>query len=311
MQFFKGNTNINFMGQRKIAAALSIVLVIASISMLVVKGLNFGIDFTGGTVVKLGYDKPLSSEQVRGALTEGGFKDFMVQSFDSDNEMLVRLAYDADANVDKLVDSVVSLIKPLDAAAHSKGHEVVGPKYGAELTEQGAIAILFALGAILLYIIFRFEYRFAIGSVAALGHDVILVLGFFALFQFQFDPSVFGALLAVIGYSLNDTIVVFDRIREKFIDIRDGTPEEVINTSINGTLSRTLMTSLTTLLVLVALFMRGGPSLEGFALALIVGVVVGTYSSIYVASNVTLGMGINREVMLPVEKEDPFVDEMP
>lgn len=311
MQFFNGTSNINFMGQRKFAALLSIALVVTSIAMLIVKGLNFGIDFTGGTIIKVGYEKELTSEQVRTALSEGGFKDLSVQAFDSENEMLVRLAYDRKANVDELVAKVVSLIAPLDASAVSKSHEVVGPKYGAELTEQGAIAILFALGAILLYVVFRFEYRFAIGSVAALGHDVVLVLGFFALFQFQFDPSVFAALLAVIGYSLNDTIVVFDRIRENFISIRDKDAEGVINTSINATLSRTMMTSLTTLLVLLALYLRGGPSLEGFSLALIIGVIVGTYSSIYVASNVTLALGINREVMLPVEKEDPFMDEMP
>lgn len=296
--------NINFMGQRRIAMFISITLVLISVVSLVVNKLNVGIDFTGGTLIEVGYEQGVTLEPIRNNLAAAGFNDATVQHFGSSKDVMVRLVPKDEQNKAELSTQVVSILsdiqgKPVDV----RRVDFVGPQVGEELTEDGGLAVVYALIAILIYVSLRFEYRFSFGAVTALIHDVVITLGMFSLFQFEFDLSVLAAILAVIGYSLNDTIVVFDRVRENFRIIRKKTPEEVINISINQTFSRTIMTSLTTLLVLLSLFFLGGEVIHSFALALIIGVVVGTYSSIFVASTTTLALGISKADLIVPEKE--------
>jgi len=303
MQLLKDNLNLDFMGKRKLALMLSLALIVISVVAILMRGLNLGIDFTGGTLVEVGYQDVAQLESIRTALSSNGFGDGVVQQFGTTKDVLIRLPV-ADADEDK---STLSN-RVLEALASTGNPEMrrvefVGPQVGSELRDKGGLAMLYALIGILIYVALRFEWRFSLGSVAALIHDVILVVGFFAVTQIEFDLTVLAALLAVIGYSLNDTIVVFDRIRENFRRIRKGSPVEVINTSINQTLARTLMTSITTLLVLIALFMFGGEVIHSFAIALIVGVLVGTYSSIYVASSSLLALNVSKEDLMPVEVE--------
>jgi protein-export membrane protein, SecD/SecF family len=251
-------------------------------------------------------------EQVRKVLAENGFEEAQVQQFGTPRDLLIRLAPREGVKSSELSDKVfAALSKAADGRVELRRVEFVGPQVGDELTEDGALAVLVALMAILMYVAVRFEWRFAVGSVAALVHDVTITLGFFSVTQLEFDLTVLAAVLAVIGYSLNDTIVVFDRIRENFRKIRKGTPEEVINTSINQTLSRTLITSLTTLVVLLALFFLGGEIIHNFSLALILGIVVGTYSSIYIASTAALMLGVSKADLMPVQKEGAQIDDMP
>lgn len=299
---------IDFMGKRKIAAGISIALILASIISLAINGLKFGLDFTGGTLIEVGYSEPVAVEDVRVVLDDAGFKDVSVQYFGSDTDVIVRMSnsYEAD-----LGDRVMDVLKEkTDASAVMRRSEFVGAQVGEELRDQGGLAMLMALAVVMVYVAFRFQFKFSVGSVIALIHDVILVLGLFSIMQVNFDLTVLAAILAVIGYSLNDTIVVSDRIRENFRMIRDTSSIEIINESLNQTLGRTLVTSLTTLLVLLALLFAGGEQIHNFALALTIGVVVGTYSSIYVAANVLLAMKISREDLLPPEIEEA-VDEMP
>lgn len=312
MQLFSKPTNIDFMGRRRLALVLSGVLLLVSLGSLVVKGLNFGIDFTGGTLIELGYPEAADLAAVRSRLADDGFGDAVVQNFGTSRDVLIRIAPREGVSKAELSTHIVRVLREASGVdLDLRRVEFVGPQVGEELTEQGGLAMLIALGAILVYVGFRFEIRFALGSVAALIHDVVLTLGFFSLLGLEFDLTVLAAVLAVIGYSLNDTIVVFDRVRENFRKVRKGTPESVINTSLNQTLSRTLMTSLTTLLVLVALFFLGGELIHGFATALIVGVVIGTYSSIYIASTTVLGLGVSKADLMPVEKEGAELDIRP
>jgi len=296
--------NIDFMAWRKPAVLLSSVLVLASIVSLFTLKLNVGIDFTGGSIIEVGYQQAVELEPIRNALEAEGFGDAIVQHFGSASEVLIRLVPDAGKDKAELSSEIITLLQTTSAATIDvRRVDFVGPQVGEELTEDGGLAVLYALIAILIYVAFRFEYRFSLGAVAALMHDVIITLGFFSLLQLDFDLSVLAALLAVIGYSLNDTIVVFDRVRENFRKIRKKTSLEVINISINQTISRTLMTSFTTLLVLLSLFFLGGEVIHAFALALIIGVLVGTYSSIYVATTSALALGISRSDLLLPDKE--------
>ena len=296
---------IDFMGARKVAMIISVVLLLISLASLVINKLNVGIDFTGGSVIEVGYDQSVDLVPVRNALEEAGYADAIVQHFGSAREVLIRLVPREGQNKAELSSQVIGV---LEAEAGQKLDvrrvDFVGPQVGEELREDGGLAVLYALIAILIYVSLRFEYRFSFGAVAALVHDVLITLGVFSILQLDFDLSVLAAILAVIGYSLNDTIVVFDRIRENFRRIRKRTPTEVINISINQTISRTLMTSFTTLLVLISLYVFGGEVIESFALALIIGVIVGTYSSIYVASTTALALGVSREDLLVPEPED-------
>jgi len=303
MQLLKGKLNIDFMGKRRYAMVLSAVVLLISVGALVTKSLNFGIDFTGGTLIEVGYPEAVELDGIRDALAASGFEGAQAQHFGSSRDVLVRIAPQAGKDTVELSENALSVLRQQNASIEMRRVEFVGPQVGKELTEQGALAMIYALIGILIYIMVRFQWRFAPGAVVALVHDVIIIIGFFALFQFDFDLTVLAALLAVIGYSLNDTIVVFDRIRENFRKMRKGTAVEVINTSINQTFSRTLMTSITTLLVLISLFVFGGEVIHTFSLALILGVVVGTYSSIYVASTVTLALGVSKADLRPAKVE--------
>ena len=298
---------IDFVGKRKFAMIFSAVLLVLSIASISFQGLKFGIDFTGGTLIELGYEKTAELEDIRLKLSEGDFKGTNVQYFGSDTEVLIQLE-PQEVSSAKLSSSIIRM---LGDGIDVRRVEFVGPKVGEELTNDGGLAMLYALIGILIYVAFRFEYRFALGSIAALVHDVIITLGIFSILQIEFDLTVLAAILAVIGYSLNDTIVVFDRIRENFLSTRQVEAEPIINEALNQTLSRTLMTSLTTLLVLLALFYLGGEVIHSFAGALLIGVIIGTYSSIYVASSMILALGISKEDMLPSEKEKKEIDARP
>jgi len=298
---------INFVGNRKYALIFSVILLVVSIASIGFQGLKFGIDFTGGTLIELGYEKTADLEDIRSKLTLANYKGTNVQYFGSDTEVLIQLEPQA-ASSAQLSSSIIRM---LGDGLDVRRVEFVGPKVGEELTNDGGLAMLYALIGILIYVAFRFEYRFALGSIAALVHDVIITIGIFSLLQIEFDLTVLAAILAVIGYSLNDTIVVFDRIRENFLSTRHIEPGPIVNDALNQTLSRTLMTSLTTLIVLLALFYLGGEVIHSFAGALIIGVVIGTYSSIYVASSMILALGISKEDMLPSEKEKKEIDARP
>jgi preprotein translocase subunit SecF len=304
-------THIDFMSKRKIAMVFSIVLILVAIGSLVVRGLNFGIDFTGGTIIEVAYPDTADITDIRQVLVDAGYPDAQVQHFGTSRDVLIRIAPQEGRDRAELSDEVLKALKDADAAVEKRRAEFVGPQVGEELTEQGGLAMLYALIGILIYVTLRFEYRFSLGAVAALVHDVIITLGVFSLTQMEFDLTVLAALLAVIGYSLNDTIVVFDRIRENFRRMRKGTPISIMNTSINQTLARTLMTSATTLLVLLALFFLGGEIIHAFAFALIVGVFIGTYSSIFVAGSTTLALGISKADLMPVVKEGEEIDDRP
>lgn len=296
---------IDFMGARKIATIISVTLLVISLGSLIINKLNVGIDFTGGSVIEIGYPNSVDLVPIRQALEEGGYSDAIVQHFGSAKEVLIRLAPRKGQDKAEVSSQVIEILRETSGAQIDiRRVDFVGPQVGEELREDGGLAVLYALIAILIYVSLRFEYRFSFGAVAALIHDVVITLGVFSILQLEFDLSVLAAILAVIGYSLNDTIVVFDRIRENFLKIRKKTPIETINISINQTISRTLMTSFTTLLVLISLYAFGGEVIASFAMALIIGVVVGTYSSIYVASATALALGISRSDLLVPEKDE-------
>ena len=294
---------IPFLKWRKVAVTASIVLILGSLGSLFTKGLNLGIDFTGGTLVELGYPDDIEPSVLRTSFDNEGIVNYEVAYFGSNKEILIRVAPIDGFNNAQLSEKILELARNIDSNVDLRRVEFVGPKVGEELTTDGGLAMLYALFGILIYIAFRFEWRFAVGSVAALVHDVIITLGIFSFLGLSFDLTVLAAILAVIGYSLNDTIVVFDRIRENFINLRKGTPDEITNKSLNDMLARTLMTSLTTLLVLFALFFLGGEVIHQFASALIIGVFVGTYSSIYIASSSAIALGVSKEHLIPAVKE--------
>ncbi len=329
MQLLSKKTSIDFLALRKLALILSVVLMLISVVALATRSLNFGIDFTGGTLVEVGYNEAVRVDTVRSALTNAGINDAIVQHFGTAKDVMIRLPASEreDAagisgeimrtlrtdsgeslatNVEgqDTVQQCLSDGKTAACKVQMRRVEFVGPQVGDELANQGGLAMIYALIGILIYVTFRFKWQFSVGSVVALVHDVIITLGAFAVFQFDFSLSVLAAVLAVIGYSLNDTIVVFDRIRENFRKMRKGDRFDVINAAINDTLPRTILTSLTTLFVVLTLLIFGGEALRGFSIALMIGVVVGTYSSIFVASPSVLMLGIQREDMLESEKND-------
>ncbi|MCY3768967.1 MAG: protein translocase subunit SecF [Gammaproteobacteria bacterium] len=337
MEILKQQSNIDFLGRRRIALIVSTALLVTACTGFLVRGLNLGIDFTGGTLVEVGYQDPVQIEAVRAALAESGFDDAVVQYFGTPRDVMVRLPATftrQDASAAEISSGVmVALRKPyseilvetsatdrqqctrnqdsLDCSVQMRRVEFVGPQVGDELANQGGLAMLYALLGILVYVTYRFEWRFALGSVAALVHDVVITVGVFSVFQLEFSLPVLAAVLAVIGYSLNDTIVVYDRIRENFRKMRKQGVLEIMNTAINQTLPRTILTSLTTLLVVGTLLTLGGEIIRGFSLALLVGVIVGTYSSIFVASPIVMALGISREDMMPVQKEGAVADGQP
>lgn len=311
MEILKTPTNIDFMRQRKLAIVFSGALLLVSLASIGLRGLNYGIDFTGGTLIEVGYADTADLVRVRSDLASAGFPEAIVQYFGTTYDVLVRLAPREDVSKAELSSDVLRVLRKGGGDMQLRRVEFVGPQVGEELTEQGGLAMLIALGAILIYVSLRFQWKFSLGAVAALFHDVIITIGFFSVLGLEFNLTVLAAVLAVIGYSLNDTIVVFDRVRENFRKMRKGTPISIFNASLNQTLSRTLMTSLTTLLVLVTLFFLGGELIHEFATALIVGVVIGTYSSIYVASTSALALGVIKADLLPVQKEGAEADARP
>lgn len=301
-------TNIPFMAMRKIVAVFSLTLILISLGSLVVKGLQFGLDFTGGTLIEVSYEKAPDLDSVRSLLSSSGYEDVVVQNFGSPTDVVVRMA---NAYTPTLGDEVLAALQnhgQVDVSLQRS--EYVGAQVGDELREQGGLGMLLALAIVMIYVAVRFQFKFSVASVVALIHDVIITLGVFSLFGLEFDLTVLAAVLAVIGYSLNDTIVVCDRIRENFRIMREVTPYDLVNVSINQTLGRTLITSLTTLFVLVVLFFTGGESIHNFSLALLVGITIGTYSSIFVAANLLLTMNVKKEDLIPPPKEE-LEDGMP
>ena len=315
MRLVKQNTTIDFMGKRRLALGLSALLMIISLVALPTMGLNFGLDFTGGTEVEMRFNEAPEVSDVRESLATAGMANATVQRFGSATDLLIRIPpFDGETQSDAAEQATLvfdTLSADFAAGVEMRSSGFVGPQVGEELTEQGILAVIYALIGIFIYVMFRFQWRFSVGAVVAVVHDILVTMGILSILQVDFDLTVVAALLAVVGYSLNDTIVLFDRIRENFPRMGKSTPSQVVNTSVNETLSRTLMTSLTTLLVLVALFFLGGEIIHAFALTLLVGVIVGTYSSIYVASNALLMLGVSKLDLLQVEKEGAEMDSMP
>ncbi|MDR8524356.1 MULTISPECIES: protein translocase subunit SecF [Shewanella] len=309
LQILNVKSTVNFLRHALPISIFSAILVLGSIASLATKGINWGLDFTGGTVVELEFSKPADLNAVRSSLATEAVGGAVVQNFGSSRDVLIRLPVKDDFKSEDQVNDVMAAVTQLDASVVQKRVEFVGPQVGKELAEQGGLAVLVALICILIYVSFRFEWRLALGSVAALAHDIIVTLGVFSVLQLEFDLTVLAGLLTVVGYSLNDTIVVFDRIRENFLKLRKSLPEEVVNISITQTMSRTIITTGTTLVVVVALFLKGGTMIHGFATALLMGIFVGTFSSIYVASFLAIKLGINREHMMPVEVEKEGADQ--
>ncbi len=313
MRLIKRKTNINFLGKtrRKIALAISVIVVVVSLVELAVEGLEFGIDFTGGILLEVGYPEAANLEEIRTNLADAGYDDALVQRFGSDTDVLVRLPPQDGTNPDELREDLRRTVAVGSDGVELRRVEFVSPQVGKELTERGGLAMIIALLLIFVYVMIRFQWKFAAGAVAALVHDVIVTVGFFAVFNLPFDLTVVAAVLAVIGYSLNDTVVAFDRIRENFFKLRGVSAEESMNTSINEMLARTIITGVTTLLVLVALLVFGGESIAPFSIALIVGIIVGTYSSIYTASATALLLGVNAQDLLEPVKDPDLIDDLP
>tara|TARA_B100001123_G_C15296928_1_gene1019568 strand:- start:1452 stop:2459 length:1008 start_codon:yes stop_codon:yes gene_type:complete len=335
LEFLKRDTRIDFIGRRRIAALISISVIVILIFSLFIRGLNLGIDFTGGTLVEVSYSSSVNTEEVRTNLRRSGLDSVVVQHFGTSRDVLIRLPADPEDDAAETSSLIMSSLRmPYgetlaqtsendsqrciyqdgttgDCTVQMRRVEFVGPQVGGELTEKGGLAMLYALIGILAYVAWRFEWRFALGAVIALVHDVLVTVGVFSLLGLEFSLPVLAAVLAVIGYSLNDTIVVFDRIRETFRKMRKGTVVDIMNTAINQTLRRTLLTSLTTLLVVVTLILLGGEIIKGFAVALLIGILVGTYSSIFVASPVVLSLRITRDDMLVIKKEGEEADSLP
>lgn len=302
------NTNFDFMRLRKAAMILSLLLIVVSVASIATRGLNLGLDFTGGTLLEVQYENAEALDKITTSLNNAGYRDVTVQNFGSETDVLVRMS---EAFRDNLGNEVLAVLQQESAGNQLTllRSEFVGAQVGEELRDEGGLALLLALFIVMIYVAARFQFKFSVGAVAALFHDVIIIIGLFSLFQWEFDLTVMAALLAVIGYSLNDTIVVSDHIRENFRVLRRGDAAEVINFSINQTLGRTIMTSLTTALVLLALMVVGGDIIHNFSVALMIGVVVGTYSSVFVASSILMSMNISREDLIPPEVEE--IDDRP
>jgi preprotein translocase subunit SecF len=303
MEFFKHDLNVDFIGKWRYAMAVSTLMLLVSAVSLLTRGLNLGIDFTGGTLIEVAYRQPVELDSVRSTLAKSDYSQAQVQYFGTSRDLLIYIPPREGLDSAKLSDAVFSTLRGASSDVELRRVEYVGPQVGEELAVQGGLAMIYASIGILIYVMIRFHARFAPGAVIALVHDVVITLGVFSLFQLQFDLTVLAAILALMGYSLNDTIVVFDRIRENFRRMRKGTPIEIMNASVNQTLSRTVMTSSLTLLVVVALFVFGGEVIHNFSLALILGIGVGTYSSIYVASPISLALGVTKSDLVPIRKE--------
>lgn len=311
MEFFRIKNDIPFMRYAKGTVFVSALFFVAAIAALAVRGLNLSIDFTGGTLVELHYAHPADVNAIRTALEQAGYGAGTVQNFGSAQDVLIRLPLQEGKTSAQVSEDMLFVLRKQESAVEMRRVEYVGPQVGAELLENGILALMLVSALIMFYLAIRFEWRFSVGAIVATAHDVVIVLGLFALFQWEFSLTVLAAVLAVLGYSVNDTVVVFDRIRENFRKMRKGTPAEIIDNAVTSTLSRTIMTSTTTQLMVLAMLLLGGEILHYFALALFIGILVGTYSSVLVASPVLLWLGLTRESLLPVEKEGAEIDDLP
>jgi preprotein translocase subunit SecF len=312
MELFKSTSNIDFLGGRKVSIAISVALMLISIVLVATRGLNYALDFTGGVLVEVQYAESVEIDQVREALDAGGLHNAQVQSLGGTRDVSIRLqAQEDQKNADKVASDVLSALKAKRADVVLKRHDFVGSSVCAELRSDGIVAAIFVMLGIMVYIGIRFEKRFAIAAIASEIHDTILTVGFFALTHMEFDLTVLASLLAVIGYSINDKVVVFDRVRELFRLSRKAEPYEILNKSINQTLSRTIMTSLTTALAMFALYFWGGPAVHGFALTMLVGIVIGTLSSIFFANPILYWLGVSKTDLMPVSKESPELARRP
>jgi preprotein translocase subunit SecF len=305
MEFFKTKTTIDFMKQRKWAAIFSLILFLFSIGSFLIRGLNLGLDFTGGTQLQVTYEQPADFQQIRTELSNAGFGDAVVQAYGTSRDVTIKLKTRPQISQQVLTKQVLDALQ----GAKLQQLEFIGPEIGKTLVTSGILAVLVSLLATMGYIALRFEYRFAVSAAVALIHDPVLILGIFSFFQIEFNLIALAAVLTMLGYSLNDTIVIYDRMRENFRKMRKGTPIEIMNASVNQTLSRTIMTSGLTLLVVTVLFIFGGEMLHGFSMALIIGIIIGTYSSIYVAGSLAIMMGLNKQHLMPQEKK--AVDDLP
>jgi preprotein translocase subunit SecF len=312
MELFPSNSKVDFLGWRKVSIAISIILMIASIFLITTRGLNYALDFTGGVLVEAAYEQPVEIAQVREALEKGGFENALVQTLGGTREVSIRLQAASDAKqLDQVAAKVLEALKAARPDVTMKRSEAVGPQVGEELKGDGMIAVVFVIIGIMIYIGIRFEKRFAIAAIASEFHDTMLTVGFFALTQREFDLTVLASVLAVVGYSINDKVVVFDRVRELFRTTRRAEPYEVLNRAINQTLSRTIMTSLTTALSMFALYFFGGPAVHGFALTMLIGIVIGTLSSIFFANPILYWLGVSKKDLMPVTKENPELARRP
>jgi preprotein translocase subunit SecF len=311
MEFFKKTPNVDFLGKRRYTYIISTVLMVGSLLLVALRGLNLGIDFTGGVVVEVSYPQAADHDRARDALENAGFPDAQVQSFGSSRDLMVRVMAPEGQNVNEVGARIQEALRASDPEVQVRRTEVVGPQVGRDLTEQGGLALLFTFIGILFYVGFRFEKKMAAGTVLAAIHDPIVILGFFSATQMTFDLSVLAAVLAVIGYSINDTVVVFDRVREVFLGTRKGSPKEMLNLAVNQTLSRTLMTSFSVLFVVVSLYLFGGEAMKGFSIAIIIGVLIGTYSSVFVAASLAYEMKLKPQDLMDIKKSDPELDALP
>jgi preprotein translocase subunit SecF len=313
MRLIKDKPSIDFLSKtrRSVALVVSAIFVVVSIASLAARGLDFGIDFTGGVLLEVSYSDAANLENIRQRLSDAGYEDYRVTRFGAETDVQVRLPPQIGSEPDAIRESLREILAADDPNVELRRVEFVSAQVGDELAEQGGLAMIFALLMIFAYVMFRFQWKFAAGAVAALAHDVILTIGFFSVFQISFDLSVVAAVLAVIGYSLNDTVVAFDRIRENFVKLRGATSEDSMNTSINEMLARTIITGVTTLIVLSALLVLGGESVAPFSIALIVGIIVGTYSSIYTASAVALLLDVSAQDLMPPEVDPELIDDLP
>jgi preprotein translocase subunit SecF len=312
MELFPSNSKVDFLGWRKVSIAISIILVIVSLALITTRGLNYALDFTGGVLVEVTYEQPVEIGQVREALEKGGIENALVQSLGGTREVSIRLQPEGgQKDADKIAANVLEKLKASRPDVSLKRHDFVGPQVGEELKSDGMIAVGFVILGIMIYIGVRFEWRFAVAAIASEFHDTILTVGFFALTQREFDLTVLASVLAVVGYSINDKVVVFDRVRELFRSTRKAEPYEILNRAINQTLSRTIMTSLTTALTMFALYFWGGPAVHGFALTMLIGIVIGTLSSIFFANPILYWLGVSKKDLMPVSKENPELARRP
>jgi len=312
MEIFNPNSKIDFLGKRNISVAISIVLMVISVFAIATKGLNYALDFTGGILIEVAYEEPVDIAQVRQALREGGYENAMVQSLGGAREMAIRLQPHGDTKeAANIATQVVKALQMKRSDVTLKRHDFVGPQVGEELRNDGIIAVIFVIIGIMIYIGVRFEWRFAVSAIASEIHDTLITVGFFALTQREFDLTVLASVLAVVGYSINDKVVVFDRVRELFRSSRKAEPVEVLNKAVNSTLSRTIITSMFTGITMIALYLFGGPVVQGFAITMIVGIIVGTLSSIFFANPILLWLGVTKQDLMPVTKENSELARRP